>query len=125
MMKKRRDLCLQSGLKGFICTTNGQEKQCIRESYNILNEYADKIYGEENKVCISILSNHVSFSNNTTCLLQVEPKAESSGEKKDIMDEFKSEIESMQAENSKSGDRRFQAINTGIFNCIFIKTSVS
>lgn len=47
MAKKRKNLCLQVGYKGFISTTNGNEKQCIRESYNILNEYADKIYGEE------------------------------------------------------------------------------
>lgn len=47
MAKKNRDLFLKAGLKGFVCTCNGMEKQCIRESYNILNEYADKLYGEE------------------------------------------------------------------------------
>lgn len=38
---------LKIDMKGFICTCNGNEKQCIRESYNILNEYADRLYGEE------------------------------------------------------------------------------
>lgn len=105
MMKKRRDLCLQPGFKGFISTTNGNEKQCIRESYNLLNEYADKIYGEENKV-------------------EEKEKPESSDEKKDIMDDFQSEIESLKAQTPKSGGRRFQAVDTGIINCIFIKTNL-
>lgn len=38
---------MKTGMKGFICTCNGNEKQCVQESYNILNEYADKLYGEE------------------------------------------------------------------------------
>lgn len=48
MKKKRMDLFVKPGLKGFLCTCNGYEKDCIRESYNLLNEYADKLYGEEN-----------------------------------------------------------------------------
>ena len=47
MAKKRKDLFLKAGMKGFICTCNGNEKQCIRESYNILNEYADRLYSPE------------------------------------------------------------------------------
>lgn len=47
MAKKKKDLCLQADLKGFISTCNGMEGQCVRESYNILNEYADKLFGEE------------------------------------------------------------------------------
>lgn len=40
-------------MKGFICTCNGNEKQCIREAYNILNEFADQLYGEETSVVSS------------------------------------------------------------------------
>lgn len=38
---------LQPGVRGFFCTTNGNEKFSVREVYNLLNEYAVKLYGEE------------------------------------------------------------------------------
>jgi tRNA acetyltransferase TAN1 len=45
--RKKREFVLKPGLKGFLCTCNSREKDCIRESYNILNEYADSLYGED------------------------------------------------------------------------------
>ena len=39
--------CLAPGMKGFFVTCNNNEKLAVRESYNILNEYAEKIYGAE------------------------------------------------------------------------------
>ena len=38
---------LVAGLKGFIVTCNEHERDAVKESYNILNEYADKLYGPE------------------------------------------------------------------------------
>lgn len=43
--KRRKRLILECGMKGFFCTCNFREKDCVREAYNLLNEYADKIYG--------------------------------------------------------------------------------
>ena len=37
---------LDAGLKGFLITCNRMEKQTVREAYNILNEYSNKLYGE-------------------------------------------------------------------------------
>ncbi|CAH0549671.1 unnamed protein product [Brassicogethes aeneus] len=34
-------------LKGFLCSCNGHEKDCVKESYNLLNKYADILYPEE------------------------------------------------------------------------------
>jgi hypothetical protein len=45
--RKKREFVLKPGLKGFLCTCNNREKDCIRESYNILIEYADSLYGED------------------------------------------------------------------------------
>lgn len=59
MAKKNRDLFVKPGIKGFVCTCNGNEKQCIRESYNILNEYADQLYGEEKVNWCSIPSSRL------------------------------------------------------------------
>lgn len=38
---------LEAGQKGFIITCNEHEKDAVREAYNILNEYAEKLYGPE------------------------------------------------------------------------------
>lgn len=40
--KPKRSNYLEAGLKGFLCTCNFREKECVRESYNLLNEYADR-----------------------------------------------------------------------------------
>jgi len=41
---------LEPGMKGFLITCNNREKEAVREAYNILNEYADELYGPD-KVC--------------------------------------------------------------------------
>ncbi|CAL4176723.1 unnamed protein product [Meganyctiphanes norvegica] len=38
---------LGPNLRGFLCTCNDREKDCVRETYNLLNEYADQLYGKE------------------------------------------------------------------------------
>ena len=47
--KKRKRLMLECGMKGFLCTCNFREKDCVREAYNLLNEYAEKVYGPTEK----------------------------------------------------------------------------
>lgn len=41
--KRRKRLSLEIGMRGFLCTCNFREKDCVREAYNLLEEYADKI----------------------------------------------------------------------------------
>jgi hypothetical protein len=38
---------LEIGQRGFLCTCNGFEKDCAKEAMNLLNEYADKLFGPE------------------------------------------------------------------------------
>ena len=45
--RQKRINDLDIGMKGFLITCNTHEKEAVRESYNILNEYADKLYGPE------------------------------------------------------------------------------
>ena len=45
--KFSNDNILSPGMSGFIATCNDREKQCVREAYNLLNKYADKLYGKE------------------------------------------------------------------------------
>ena len=43
----RKDIMLSVGMKGILLTCNHGVKPCIREAYNLLNEYADQLYGPE------------------------------------------------------------------------------
>jgi tRNA acetyltransferase TAN1 len=45
--KARRAFSLGPDQKGFLVTCNFREKEAIREAYQILNEYADRLYGPE------------------------------------------------------------------------------
>lgn len=99
--KKRRQQVLETGLKGFFCTCNGKEKECIKESYNILNYYADQLIGPEEGI--------------------TDENGKESNE--DIEDEINKEIDSLKMKSSP-GQRRFQAVDTGANSCVFIKTTV-
>ncbi|XP_014283386.3 THUMP domain-containing protein 1 homolog [Halyomorpha halys] len=46
---KKRKSDLMPGLKGFVCTCNGNMKACITEGLHLLDEYNSKINPEENK----------------------------------------------------------------------------
>lgn len=53
--KKRKHFTLETGMTGFLCTCNFREKDCVRDAYKILNEFADEIYGlDKDKVYQSI-----------------------------------------------------------------------
>lgn len=101
--KRRRPYILETGIKGFFCTCNGKEKECIRESYNILNYYADQLIGPEE-------SRDGTSENNKES-------------KDDIEEELTKEVTNLKEKNS-AGQRRFQAVETGANGCVFIKTTI-
>lgn len=43
--KRPSQFTLQPNQRGFLCTCNSREKECVREAYNILNEHADLLFG--------------------------------------------------------------------------------
>lgn len=49
--QKRRDSFLGPDMMGFLCMCNGHERECVQESYNILNEFANELYGKEEWQC--------------------------------------------------------------------------
>ncbi|CAG9115885.1 hypothetical protein JYU34_016757 [Plutella xylostella] len=112
--KSRNKYFLEAGFKGFFCTCNFREKDCVKEAYNILNEYVDKLYpdlGREKE------DKEVAAS---------ETKSDTdSDEDADIGDLLKREVDSMKKDNQKAlKHKRFQAVETGASNCIFIKTNL-
>lgn len=38
---------LEVGMKGILITCNLNERKCTAEAYNLLNEYAENLYGPE------------------------------------------------------------------------------
>jgi len=97
-----RSLCPQ--MRGFLVTCNNREKEAVREAYNLFNEYADRIIGPENN--------------------QEDSKADSEDgdEDEDIEAAFEKEKKSLVAVRKQA--RRFQMVDSGANNCIFIKTTL-
>lgn len=91
-----KKLCVDINLKGFLCSCNNREKDCVRESYNLLNEYADKLYKAHE-----------------------EPKDD---QEEDIDDSLAKEISDLKQD--KSTERRFQVIESGAKNFLFIRTTL-
>lgn len=154
MNKKRKQYVLEPGLRGFLCTCNFREKESVRESYNLLNFYADalkpaftpaKDKKESNPESTTSArakdeeSNHESavsvtvadkkeFDHETTTFACVKDEKESheptaSDGDEDIADELFREIKTMKAED-KPSQRRFQVVESGAKNILFIRTTV-
>ncbi|KAL0276557.1 UNVERIFIED_CONTAM: hypothetical protein PYX00_004116 [Menopon gallinae] len=103
---------LEPGLVGFLCTCNGKfrEKDCLREAYNILNEYADELFGPQ--VSEDIKRPKLTEAGNETLETDIELSLEK-------------ELESIKSEeNSKRDVKRFQVAESGANGIVFIKTTV-
>ncbi|SPP87477.1 blast:THUMP domain-containing protein 1 homolog [Drosophila guanche] len=108
---------LQAGQRGFFATCNINEKGCVRECYNLLNHYADILYGPEQPK---------------------EPEKKESEEQKDAAaaagetakvsdDDDDDDLEAAAAkcrETLTQRKVRFQNVETGTTNCIFIRTQL-
>ncbi|XP_026751483.1 THUMP domain-containing protein 1 homolog [Galleria mellonella] len=113
--KRRNKYFLEPGFRGFFCTCNFREKDCVKEVYNLLNEYASKLYpdlkSEEAQAPVATASEDRSDSE--------------SEDETDIGDLLKREVESMKKDSQRSlKHKRFQVVETGASNCIFIKTNL-
>ncbi|CAO1415618.1 unnamed protein product [Diamesa serratosioi] len=93
---------LEPGIQGFLASCNFREKDCVRESYRLLNEYADEMYGKAN---------------------QDDVVAKPEEEEEDISSQLENQIEKTKFE-TKQKAQRFQSVDTGIANVIFIKTTL-
>ncbi|KAK5642979.1 hypothetical protein RI129_009146 [Pyrocoelia pectoralis] len=96
--QKRKRSALQPGLKGFFCSCNVREKDCISESYNILNEYADQLE-----------------------LVGSEEKANTEVDGIGDMDRLQEEIQALQSLN-RHRSNKFQVLESGAKNIVFIRT---
>lgn len=114
--KRRRKLSLEPGMLGFLCTTNFREKGCVRDAYKILNDFADEIYGQE-----------LAKEDKPGGKVQEEPVDEANkyNDDEDISTALNKEITELKAVSAKPVNaRRFQEIDTGVKNVMFIKTTL-
>uniref|UniRef100_A0A034VDF2 THUMP domain-containing protein 1-like protein n=1 Tax=Bactrocera dorsalis TaxID=27457 RepID=A0A034VDF2_BACDO len=108
--KSNKRQFLEVGQRGFLATCNFREKDCVREAYNVLNHYADELYGPKDKDVI-------------TSTTDKESEPEDVG---DIVDDLQKEIDATKStkENKNTVKQRFQVVDTGATNCVFIRTTL-
>lgn len=98
---QRTQRILQPGMKGVLVTYNNQPDRVImKEVFNLLNEYADKLYG--NEVAESQIKD--SFSDD------------------DIEAELQKEVTDIKS--SPSEVKRFECVESLASNCLFFSTSL-
>ncbi|XP_040891229.1 THUMP domain-containing protein 1 [Toxotes jaculatrix] len=95
---------LEVGMEGILITCNMNERKCTAEAFNLLSEYADKLYGPE------------KLQDNTGSSSE-----EEEAEEEDVDVALKKEVAQLQASGAKQ-ERRFQALDSGANNVIFIRT---
>ncbi|XP_076003731.1 THUMP domain-containing protein 1 [Genypterus blacodes] len=95
---------LEVGMQGILITCNMNEKKCTAEAFNLLNEYADELYGPEK----------LQDPNGSS-------SEEEDGEEEDVDVALKKEVALLRASRVKQ-ERRFQALDSGANNVVFIKT---
>lgn len=88
---------LDINMKGFLCSCNNREKECIAEAYNILNKYADTLKEQQTAEQELNEAHH------------------------DVQDNFSKELFNLKAE---ANFKLFQLIDSGAKNLLFFKTSV-
>ncbi|KAH8371519.1 hypothetical protein KR093_007841 [Drosophila rubida] len=94
--KQAKKHLLQPGQRGFLATCNMNEKACVRECYNLLNYYADELYKSEPDT-----SKDCDYDS----------------------DDFDAAIAKCKEEFSHR-NARFQNVDTGTTNCLFIRTKL-
>ncbi|XP_034544404.1 THUMP domain-containing protein 1 [Notolabrus celidotus] len=108
--KRFKSSSLEVGMEGILITCNMNERKCTAEAFNLLNEYADQLYGPE------------KFQDNNGSSSSKEEEDDDDEEEEDVAEALKKEVSQLKASRTKQR-RRFQACDSGANNVIFIRTS--
>nr|XP_036670773.1 THUMP domain-containing protein 1 homolog [Drosophila suzukii] len=111
---------LQPGQRGFFATCNINEKACVRECYNLLNHYADLLYGPEQP------------ENEPKQKQLEEGAAGDAGDDagKPAKGSTSDDDDDLEAAAAKCREKlsqrkvRFQNVDTNTTNCVFIRTQL-
>lgn len=97
--KNSRLHSLEANLKGFLCSCNNREKECVREAYNLLNRYSNTLPED-------------------TQSAEIQDPAK----QEDIEDSLAEEITNLKAQQNSV--RKFQVMESGAKNFLFIRTTL-
>ncbi|XP_068240661.1 THUMP domain-containing protein 1 [Palaemon carinicauda] len=132
--RQRKGSVLGTDMVGFLCTCNNSERDCVREAYNILNEFADKLYGKESQENIAELQSENAEmackegegSEEIDSKLEKDksPSCSDDEEPLDIEAAIKAEVSELKNNQNKTQPRRFQQVLCGAKNCVFIQTTL-
>ncbi|XP_018319232.1 THUMP domain-containing protein 1 homolog [Agrilus planipennis] len=90
----KRNKGVEVGLKGFLCSCNFKENECVKESYNILNHYVDTFFVDKNE----------------------SQESENTAETEDVL--------AAELAYLRERHKRFQVLDSGAKNFLFIKTTL-
>ncbi|XP_008571601.1 PREDICTED: THUMP domain-containing protein 1 [Galeopterus variegatus] len=93
---------LEPGLQGILITCNMNERKCVEEAYSLLSEYGDDLYGPE------------KFTDK-------DQQPSGSEEDDDVEAALKKEVDDIKA-STEMKLRRFQSVESGANNVVFIRT---
>ncbi|CAH2307174.1 THUMP domain-containing 1 [Pelobates cultripes] len=101
---KRQRGCrqLEVGMQGILITCNMNERKCVGEAYSLLNEYGEQLYGAEK-------------------LHKDHDGASESEDDDDVEAALKKEVDEIRTSTEKNL-RRFQSVDSGANNVVFIRT---
>jgi len=111
--QKRRKFSLGPDLRGFLCFCNHKEKEAIREAYNILNQHHEEDAQGNGKAKVDV----ADASDNAV--------AQEDDLEEDIEAQLEREKSALKDETTASEYKRFQVIESGVQNVLFIRTEVS
>ncbi|XP_012283361.1 THUMP domain-containing protein 1 homolog [Orussus abietinus] len=116
--KRRKQFVLESGMTGFLCTCNFREKDCVRDAYKILDKYSIQLYGPEGIKTSGELKDEKKGNGDP-------PEGEKDGAEEDILIAINKELDELKAVSKKDvSQKRFQVVDTGAKNVIFIRSSL-
>ncbi|XP_017542856.1 THUMP domain-containing protein 1 [Pygocentrus nattereri] len=102
--RPRQERALGAGMQGVLITCNMNARRCTAEAYSLLGEYGEQLYGPE-----QLGGPDGSGSD------------EEEEEEDDVEAALKKEVAEIQS-SSKKRQRRFQAVDSGANNVVFIRT---
>lgn len=107
----RKDTMLTVGMRGILLTCNHGVNPCVKEAYNLLSEYAEKLYGPEKE------------EGDEKAQGTEEAEEEEDDSEEDLEASLKKEIDVLKKKR-KNKQQRFQAIESGAKNVAFIKSTI-
>lgn len=118
--KKRKQFVLEPGMTGFLCTCNFHERGCVTDAYRLLNLFADEKFTSDVKK-----ESETSSAANTLVEKEADKSLKDSDQDEDISTALEKEINELRTEQEMPlSSRRFQVVDTGVKNMVFIASSL-